>query len=185
MRLPIEMIGNKIRTIRKERGFTLETMANKTGLSKGLLSQVERGISQPSLDSLWRITRALDSSIVHFFEDVHQKHVHVIRKDKRRQMVFPESRGTFSLLSSGTNGKLGLMEVRLRPGDTVQDQILKQDGEECIVVIHGEITIRIGDEDYQLETGDSIYFDSTQSHLVENTGSKEAVLIWALTPPQL
>lgn len=185
MRLPIEMIGNKIRTIRKERGFTLETMANKTGLSKGLLSQVERGISQPSLDSLWRITRALDSSIVHFFEDVHQKHVHVIRKDKRRQLVFPESRGTFSLLSGGTSGKLGMMEVRLNPGDTVQDRFLKQDGEECIVVIRGEIIVRIGEDDYRLETGDSIYFDSSQSHIVQNTGDAEALLIWAFTPPQL
>lgn len=101
MRLPIETIGHKIRMIRKERGFTLEIMASKTGLSKGLLSQVERGISQPSLDSLWKITKALESPIIHFFEDIDQKQVHVTRVQKRRQLVFPESTGTYSLLSMG------------------------------------------------------------------------------------
>ncbi|WP_238933383.1 helix-turn-helix domain-containing protein [Brevibacillus choshinensis] len=101
MRLPIETIGHKIRMIRKERGFTLEIMASKTGLSKGLLSQVERGISQPSLDSLWKITKALESPIIHFFEDIDQKQVHVTRLQKRRQLVFPESTGTYSLLSMG------------------------------------------------------------------------------------
>ncbi|NGQ93703.1 helix-turn-helix domain-containing protein [Brevibacillus sp. SYP-B805] len=184
MRLPIEMIGNKIRMIRKERGFTLETMANKTGLSKGLLSQVERGISQPSLDSLWRITRALDSSIIHFFEDVNQKHVHLTRKEKRKQVIFPESSGTYSLLSAGSGGKLGLMEVRLQPGDTVCDQFIQQDGEECLVIIRGSVIVRVGEEVHQLQAGDSLYFASSQNRTVENAGDEEAVLVWALTPPQ-
>lgn len=185
MRLPIEMIGNKIRMIRKERGYTLETMANKTGLSKGLLSQVERGISQPSLDSLWRITRALDSSIVHFFEDVNQKHVYVTRKEKRKQVVFPESTGVYSLLSAGAGGKLGLMEVKLRPGEVIFDQFIQQDGEECIVVTKGSVLVRVGDEVHELQNGDSLYFASAQPHVVENGGDDEAILIWALTPPQL
>lgn len=185
MRLPIETIGNKIRTIRKERGFTLEIMATKTGLSKGLLSQVERGISQPSLDSLWKITKALESSIIHFFEDVDQKHVHVTRKEKRRQMVFPESTGVYSLLSAGGNTKLGLMEVRLDPGQVVSDRFVQQDGEECFVVSEGRIVVRFSDEEYQLSAGDSISFDSSKNHLVENNGSDEAVLIWAVTPPHI
>jgi transcriptional regulator with XRE-family HTH domain len=184
MRLPIETIGNKIRTIRKERGFTLEIMATKTGLSKGLLSQVERGISQPSLDSLWKITKALEASIIHFFEDVDQKHVHVTRKEKRRQMVFPESSGMYSLLSTGGNAKLGLVEVRLQPGQAVLDQFVQQEGEECLVLVKGQVTVRFSDEEYVLTAGDSIYFDSTKTHTVENNGLEEAVLIWAVTPPQ-
>jgi transcriptional regulator with XRE-family HTH domain len=185
MRLPIESIGNKIRMIRKEKGFTLETMANKTGLSKGLLSQVERGISQPSLDSLWKITRALEASIIHFFEDIDQKHVHVTRKEKRRQMVFPESTGTYSLLSSGGNAKLGMLEVRLQPGQMVMDKFVQAEGEECFVVTKGSVTVRVNDEEHVLGEGDSISFDSAKSHTIENTGEDEAVLIWAVTPPQL
>jgi transcriptional regulator with XRE-family HTH domain len=184
MRLPIESIGHKIRMIRKERGFTLEIMASKTGLSKGLLSQVERGISQPSLDSLWKITKALESPIIHFFEDIDQKQVHVTRTQKRRQLVFPESTGTYSLLSTGGSAKLGMLEVRLKPGDMALDKFVQTEGEECFTVISGSVTVRFNDEEYVLEAGDSISFDSSKSHSVENTGDEDAVLIWSVTPPQ-
>lgn len=185
MRLPIEMIGNKIRSIRKEKGFTLENMATKTGLSKGLLSQVERGISQPSLDSLWKITKALESSMVHFFEEIDQKHVHVIRKQKRRQLLFPDSTGIFSLLSAGGNAKLATLEVRLQPGETVKETVVQSEGEECLVIIAGNVTVRLGEEEYLLTEGDSLYLASTQTHQLENTGDSEAIIIWSVTPPQL
>lgn len=185
MRLPIEMIGNKIRTIRKEKGFTLENMASKTGLSKGLLSQVERGISQPSLDSLWKITKALEASMVHFFEEIDQKHVHVIRKHKRRHLLFPESTGTYSLLSAGGGAKLSMLEVRLQPGEIVRETLVQSEGEECLAIITGTVTVRLGEEEYILSEGDSLYLASTQSHQIENTGEDEAAIIWSVTPSQL
>jgi quercetin dioxygenase-like cupin family protein len=185
MRLPIEMIGSKIRTIRKEKGFTLENMATKTGLSKGLLSQVERGISQPSLDSLWKITKALESSMVHFFEEIDQKHVHLIRKHKRRQLLLPETNGSVTLLSASGNAKLAMLEVRLQPGEVVKDSFVQREGEECLTVTQGSIQVRLGEEEYLLETGDSMYLASAQSHIVENAGDEEAVIIWSITPPQL
>lgn len=174
MRLPIEMIGSKIRSIRKEKGFTLENMATKTGLSKGLLSQVERGISQPSLDSLWKITKALESSMVHFFEEIDQKHVHLIRKHKRRQLIFPESTGSVSLLSASGNTKLAMLEVRLQPGETVRDSFVQTEGEECLTVIQGSVLVRVGEEEYLLEKGDSMCLASAQYHSVENEGDEAA-----------
>ncbi|MBO8162250.1 MAG: helix-turn-helix transcriptional regulator [Brevibacillus sp.] len=184
MRLPIETIGQKIRTIRKEKGYTLEILAVKTGLSKGLLSQVERGISQPSLDSLWKITRALEASFVHFFEDIDQKHVHLIRKEERRKLLFPHSSGIYSLLATGGKAKLGMMEVRLMPGDQARDQFVQAEGEECLFVTKGTVKVYVSDEVFELEPGDSLYFDSFQPHLVANEGEEEAVILWALTPPQ-
>ncbi len=182
MRLPIELIGNKIRAIRKEKGLTLEMMAAKTGLSKGLLSQVERGVSQPSLESLWRITRALESSIVCFFEEIEQHRVHVVRKDKRRRIQFPDSSGTYSLLSAG-GGRLGMLEVRLRPGEAVRDRFIQQEGEECLVVTGGEVEVLVGDEELRLQTGDSLLFDGSQPRVVTNTGKEEAVIVWSFNSP--
>ncbi|WP_126425987.1 helix-turn-helix domain-containing protein [Brevibacillus marinus] len=184
MRLPIESIGHKIRTIRKEKGYTLEILAVKTGLSKGLLSQVERGISQPSLDSLWKITRALEASLVHFFEDIDQKHVHLIRREDRRQLLFPNSSGVYSLLAAGGKAKLGLLEVRLRPGEETRDRFVQADGEECLYLLKGNISVYVGDEVFRLKPEDSLYFDSSQPHVVVNEGHEEAVILWALTPPQ-
>ncbi|WP_232698372.1 helix-turn-helix domain-containing protein [Brevibacillus daliensis] len=184
MTLPIELIGNKIRAVRKEKGFTLEVMATKTGLSKGLLSQVERGISQPSLESLWRITKALEAPIIHFFEDVEQSHIHIVRKEKRRQMIFPDSSGTYSLLSGGGASRLAVMEVRLKPGDQAKDVFVSQDGEECLVVIEGELVIRLTDDEHHLEAGDSIYFDKAQLHTVSNVGEVDCLAIWTVSSPR-
>lgn len=184
MRLPIETIGQKIRAIRKGKGYTLETLAVKTGLSKGLLSQVERGISQPSLDSLWKITRALEASLVQFFEDIDQKHVHVIRREERRQLLFPNSNGVYSLLASGGKAKLGLLEVRLRPGEQTRDRFVQTDGEECLYLLKGNVAVYVGDEVFHLRSEDSLYFDSSQPRMVVNEGQEEAIILWALTPPQ-
>ena len=90
MKLPIERIGGKIRSLRKKQAQTLEDLSRSTGLSKGLLSQVERGISQPSLETLWKITKALDTSIVYFFEDVTHSQVQVVRRGERSKIVFSD-----------------------------------------------------------------------------------------------
>lgn len=185
MRLPIEMVGQKIRTVRKEKGYTLEILATRTGLSKGLLSQVERGISQPSLESLWRISKALEANFSYFFEEIDHNYVHVIRKEKRRMIVLPDSSGSYSLLSTGRNARLGVLEVRLQPGEETRDQLVQSEGEECLVIVTGTVNVRMGDEVIELNEGDSIYFDNAQSHTIVNTGSVEAIIIWTVSPPQL
>ncbi len=185
MRLPIEMVGQKIRTVRKEKGFTLEVLASRTGLSKGLLSQVERGISQPSLESLWRISKALGANFSYFFEEIDHNYVHIIRKDKRRMIVLPESTGTYSVLSTGRKARLGMLEVRLQPGEETRDQLVQHEGEECLVIVNGTVNVKMGDESFDLQTGDSVYFDNAQSHVISNTGNEEAVIIWSVTPPQI
>lgn len=185
MRLPIEMVGQKIRAIRKEKGYTLEILASRTGLSKGLLSQVERGISQPSLESLWRISKALESNFSYFFEEIDHNYVHLLKKEKRRQVVLPDSTGTYSLLSTGRNARLGVLEVRLKPGEETRDQLVQSEGEECLVIINGSVNVRMGEESFQLSEGDSVYFDNAQSHVITNMGNEEAVIIWTVTPPQL
>jgi uncharacterized cupin superfamily protein len=66
----------------------------------------------------------------------------------------------------------------------VVDKFVQSEGEECFTVIAGSVTARFNDEEHLLELGDSISFDSSKNHSVENTGEEEAVLIWTVTPPQ-
>lgn len=77
-----------------------------------------------------------------------------------------------------------MLEVKLQKGEMVVDKFVQGEGEECFVVTKGTVTVRFNDEEHVLEAGDSITFDSTKSHSVENTGEEEAVLIWSVTPPQ-
>jgi transcriptional regulator with XRE-family HTH domain len=182
MKLPIERIGGKIRSLRKKQAQTLEDLSQSTGLSKGLLSQVERGISQPSLETLWKITRALDTSIVHFFEDVAHTQVHVVRKEEKNQIIFPGSTGTCYVLGHTDSSRLRMLEIVLQPGETMRDQFLDREGEQCLVVSRGEIAIAVGEEEFILSEGDSLIFDSTLSHEAINQGSVPAAYIWSVNP---
>lgn len=182
MKLPIERIGGKIRSLRKKQAQTLEDLSQSTGLSKGLLSQVERGISQPSLETLWKITKALDTSIVHFFEDVAHTQIHVVRKEERNQILFPGTTGTCYVLGHTDNTRLRMLEVVLNPGETMKDHFLDREGEQCLVVTRGELSFRIGEEEFVLQEGDSLFFDSTLAHSAINKTDRPVTYIWSVTP---
>ncbi|RXT14994.1 helix-turn-helix domain-containing protein [Ammoniphilus sp. CFH 90114] len=182
MKLPIERIGGKIRSLRKKQAQTLEDLSQSTGLSKGLLSQVERGISQPSLETLWKITKALDTSIVHFFEDVAHTQVHLVRKEDRSQILFPGTTGTCYVLGHTDNSRLRMLEIVLKPGEKMKDQFLNREGEQCLVVTRGELTLSVGEEEYDLHEGDSLFFDSTLAHTASNDGNDTVTYIWSVTP---
>jgi transcriptional regulator with XRE-family HTH domain len=186
MKLPIEKIGNKIRTLRKQQSQTLEDMSKKTGLSKGLLSQVERGISQPSLETLWKITKALDASIISFFEDVSGVGVQVTRKEQRNQLVFPGmSGGTFYNLYQGNQPKLHLLEILLLPGEVAKEQFATNGGEQLIIVTAGVVGVLVEEQEYVLFEGDSIYFESFMEYSICNQGEQQAKMTWLVIPKKL
>ncbi|HJV44832.1 MAG TPA: XRE family transcriptional regulator [Bacillota bacterium] len=172
MNLPIERIGGKIRALRKKQAQTLEDLSQSTGLSKGLLSQVERGISQPSLETLWKITKALDTSIVHFFEDVSVNQVNIVRKEHRRQIVYPGTTAGFELLGQSNNSRLKMLELCIQSEESIDLQIVHSEGEESIIVLEGELSLKVGEEQYLLKEGDSIFFDSHLSPKLINEGQQ-------------
>lgn len=182
MKLPIERIGGKIRSLRKKQAQTLEDLSQSTGLSKGLLSQVERGISQPSLETLWKITKALDTSIVHFFEDVSHSQVHVVKRDERSKIVFPSISGTCYVLGHTDHTRLRMLEIILQPGETMRDEFPGREGEQCLVVTMGELFFQVGEDEYTLQAGDSVFFDSSLSHCSMNKTEEPASYIWSVTP---
>jgi quercetin dioxygenase-like cupin family protein len=89
------------------------------------------------------------------------------------------------LLSKGGNAKLGLIEVRLQPGDVARDRFVQQEGEECLVVTKGTVEVKAGEDTFYLKTGDSLHIDSIQQRVISNQGNEEAIILWAVTPPQL
>ncbi len=181
---PLKSIGEKIRQYRKEKRLTVEALASQCQLSAGLISQVERGLATPSLDSLWRITRALDIPLIALFDAEDEERVTVLRADQQKRLVLPESNVTYRMLSPGKrDDKIEFLSIILEPGTWTDGTLLVHQGEECGVVVQGEITVMIGDREYLLREGDSIYFDSTLPHRFFNRGKKVAVGIWAMTPP--
>lgn len=179
-------IGGEIRDLRKARRMTIKALSERTGLSIGHLSEIERGLSSPNVKALHDIAGALGVTISWFFHAADAaeagEHVYFVRAANRRHVHF-ESGITDELLSPHLRGKLELLLSRFPPGASSGASPYAHDGEEAGIVISGSLELWIADKRLLLEEGDSFGFESTLPHRYCNTGDKEAVVIWAITPP--
>jgi transcriptional regulator with XRE-family HTH domain len=171
--------GERVREIRKQKNFTLKELAEKTGLSIGLLSQIERRIVDPTVGTFWRICTALNIPIHHFFQGIEEEHI-VVRKDQRRLMELSDSSVRYHILSPNRLGKIEYLLVEIQPGEMVETELVSHPGEECGFIMQGEMKIILDQQEIYLYEGDSICFPSTTPHRYVNTGSTVALSIWAM-----
>lgn len=178
------MDGLRIRELRTDQGMTLSQLASQTGLSEGMISQVERGITDPSLETLRRISRALDLPLFQLFnqDDAAASRLAVLRKGRQVQITSPATNITYLRQSSG-RGQLEVLRGTLAPGGSSSAEPWSHPAEECVVVISGLLEIEIQGERISLEPGDSCHFDSTLPHRLLNISDEPTVFITAVTPP--
>lgn len=176
------MLGSRIRDLRRERGLTLRDLSSSTGLSTGLLSQVERGVTDPSLAALRRIARALEVPIFGLFQGEDAGEVAVVRRSRRMLVRSPGGGTTYARVSPGS-GRLELLEGRLDPGAASSDDPWSHPSEECVVVLSGEVVVEVNGGRHELGPGDSCYFDSRLPHRYINEGAAAATFLLAVTPP--
>lgn len=175
-------IGAALRRWRKNRGLTLQAVADRTGLSIGYLSQIERDLASPTLDNLWRICQVLNIPIHRLFAGNHVHGVQVVRRKERRIIRLPMSRVAYHLLTPPMRTKLEVLLVELEPGQSSEETI-SHEGEELGYVLQGRLKVRLGESEYILEEGDSIWFESHIPHRFINAGEDLCVSLWAMTPP--
>jgi transcriptional regulator with XRE-family HTH domain len=179
-------IGDEVRHLRKARGMTLAALSRASGLSQGYLSQVERGISSPSVKALHSISKALDVTISWFFmqgaDGEDELRDHVVRANNRRKLSFTGGI-TDELLSPNLGRQLELLRCTFAPGSESGDTPYSHHGEEAGVVLEGELDLWIGEKHVVLREGDSFAFESTIPHRYANRGERECVVVWAITPP--
>lgn len=181
-----DTVGREIKFLRKARDKKLVQLSKETGLSQGYLSQIERGISSPSIKALHSISRALGVTISWFFpgvvpEDGDVRDI-VVRADKRRKLSY-SSGITDELLSPDLGGELELLRCIFQPGSVSGDESYTHQGEEAGIVVTGVLHLWIGDEHIILNEGDSFSFSSSVPHRYANPSDSETIVIWAITPP--
>jgi transcriptional regulator with XRE-family HTH domain len=181
-----ERVGMEIRHLRKARGWTIAQLSRAAGLSQGYLSQIERGISSPSVKALHSIACTLDVNISWFFsppsDDDDQLRDFVVRADKRRHLNF-SSGITDELLSPNLGREIELLRCTFAPNSESGVEPYTHRGEEAGIIISGTLHLWIGEKQVVLNEGDSFAFSSETPHRYANPTDKEAVVIWAITPP--
>jgi transcriptional regulator with XRE-family HTH domain len=167
-------VGEKVRELRERKGLSLQDLANRTGYSSALLSQVENHFISPPLGGLIKIAKALEVRVGTFFGDEPRESYAIVRKDERKNISrFASKEGVsygYSYESLGFDKKDRQMEpflVTLEPATVKSEKLSSHDGEEFIFVLEGEMEAILGDHKDVLHPGDCIYYDSTIPHKVQ------------------
>lgn len=157
-----EPLGERLRRRRKSLGLTMEQVAVASGLSIGFISQIERGITAPSLTSLANVSRALDANLGDFFAEPAED-APLTRNAKRSQFSLGHNGMVYERVSANFPDKiLNSVIIHEPPGYRAEPNA--HEGEEIFYILKGALTVEVEGEVTVLEVGDSIHFRSTRTH---------------------
>jgi transcriptional regulator with XRE-family HTH domain len=187
-----QSIGARIRLRRNELKLSLRELAQQTELTASFLSQLERGHTNASVDSIRRICSALGISLLSLLpeeplpvspQSISKLYSPLVRANERPRISFPDIQVTYELFTPDLSRKMEGFFVRLEPGKGNIAHQLREPTEECIFVLSGKLTIELESGIYELNQHDSIYFEGIKLKKLANNSSEEAVWISIITPP--
>ncbi|HTV71823.1 MAG TPA: XRE family transcriptional regulator [Rhizobiaceae bacterium] len=178
------MLAGDLRALRKARGLKLAEVALKLGRSIGWVSQVERGLSQPSLADLRSFAELFAVPLSLFFShDVPEEAERgvIVRAGHRRTLGTSETGLVEELLSPDLGGSFEMLRSEFAPGAALAVEA-QRDTEDAGYVVSGRLDIEIGGVWHSLGAGDSFRF-SGKTYRWRNPGDVAAVVIWVVSPP--
>lgn len=175
-------LGERIKQRRLEKKLSLRDLAQQADLTASYLSQVERNLSVPSIESLRKISRALDIPMFYFFLETEPLSP-VVRRAERRTLVIPNANVTYELLTPSLNRKMEVIHATAHPDNGDIPLIPHTHTEECIVVLDGQLEIMVSEEIYQLGPGDAIYFEGILLQRLTPIGRDKTHYLSIVTPP--
>jgi transcriptional regulator with XRE-family HTH domain len=179
-----ELLARDIRALRKSRGLTLSEIALRLGRSVGWLSQVERGLSRPSISDLRTLAELFGVPVSLFFchdvADEAERGV-IVRAGRRRPLGTSDSGLVEELLSPDLGGSFEMVRSEFAPGAELAAPA-RRPTEEAGYVVSGRFDIEIDGHWHYLAAGDSFSF-AGKPFRWKNPGSEAAVVIWVISPP--
>lgn len=176
--------GPYIRELREGQGLSLRDLAAKCSVSASLLSQVERGVTTPSIQTLRAIAEALDASIFDLLSPAGTQ-TQVVQANRRRRVVLEEEHLRYELLSPNGARRLQVWMGRLDPGMSSGEEPSTHDTEEFIHVLSGRMRLEFASEVFELGPGDSVQYDGSMPHQILSVGDSKLEFISALSPAAL
>lgn len=168
----------RLKLLRKHKGWTLDQLAEKSGLTKSYLSKVERGLSVPSIAVALKLSHAMQVDVEQLFSDSYQQAAVTITRAGD-----PGSAGAmpplphFASIAAGVAPKKMLPFMVYPAPDFVASAFKEHAGEEFLFVHQGTIEIEFPQETVQLQTGDSVYFNALIPHRTRSIGAQQAQLL--------
>ncbi|MBU8923403.1 MAG: XRE family transcriptional regulator [Bacteroidales bacterium] len=177
-------IGSRIKKYRLAKGLTLKDIELKAKVSATHVSEIERGMTSPTVGALAKIAEAMGTDVAYFVEKKNVSKISVVTKNERKKMQFVDWGATYhSLTKDLPSPVISFLEVELDPGIARPEETSTHDGEEFALVTKGVMEIIIGEEKYILKEGDSIHYKSNKPHAMRNIGDAKCRAIWVTMPP--
>ncbi|MGF6856689.1 cupin domain-containing protein [Paraburkholderia sp. CI3] len=177
-----EMIGERLRELRSEHGMSLRELARLADVSPTLLSQVERSVTDPSLETMRRLAGVFGQSIASLFADPALPSVWVSKPGSRTVLMAAKGRVSYERLTGG-NGQLEVLRAVLEPGQESAAEPRGHPSSECAYVVAGVLRAEIGGVNYDLLAGESVSFDARLPHRYCNCSDQQTEVILSVTPP--
>ncbi len=178
------MIGQKIKDRRNELNLSLRDLGEMTGLTASFLSQIENGLTEPSISSLQKIATALRVPMFTFLNGGGQTE-QIVRRAERKKLSFPEPHLEYELLTNDLSRQMCGFLIHHKAGESHHAQQLYKATEEMLYVLEGELEIVVGENSYRLEPGDSIYYEGAQLASLLAAGEVDLTVLCMITPPAL
>lgn len=175
-------MGEQLHALRTEHGLSLRDLAARTGLSATLLSQVERGIREPSLKTLRALSTAFGASTSAMFAQPGPIPVHHSRPGERSRLQSPQGTVQYERLTP-SNGQLEVLRGVLQPGEMSSTEDWAHIAVECAYVLEGVVTIHVDGQRLPVSAGEALTFDAARPHRYVNEGDAPAVYLTVATPP--
>lgn len=167
-------MGERVRALRRERGWTLELLAERSGVSRAMISKLERGEKNPTLVVAARVAEGLGVSLSQLVGIEARREIVVVPKERRMVMRDPETGFERQLLSPSFGGELEFIRNVVPEGSTSGEFPPHRRGvEEYVVVEKGRLRAILGSEEHVLEEGDAAYFEADVAHRFDNAGVGE------------
>lgn len=165
-----EKLGARVRKYREKLGLSVEDLAKNAGIDPALIANIEEGNTYPAIGVMVKLSRSLGQRLGTFTDDQFREDPLIVRESERKEEAMPH-RGTnpngyhYYLLGKGkTDRHMEPFFIKIEPSESME--LSSHEGEEFIIVVSGEVVLRYGQNTYQLQEGDSMYYNSVVPHQV-------------------
>ncbi len=175
-------VGINLRRLRSKRGLSLQQLAQRSGVSRAMLGQIELGRSAPTINLLWKIARALDVTFSALITRQDEVAPRVLSAADAKLLT--NQQGTFTsraLFPFDEPRRNEFYELRLKAGGQEQAHPHPPGTLENLVVTAGSLEITVGETAHRLRTGDAILFTADVPHTYRNPGAVDAVIYLVMT----
>jgi transcriptional regulator with XRE-family HTH domain len=177
-------VGRNVRSGRVRLGWTLDDLAGRSGVSKGMLVQVEQARTNPSIATICRLATALGTSVADLVDAAEAPATQVVRAGDGIVLWRGANGGAGKLMvGSGTSDQVELWDTTFAPGDALESEPHAAGTRELLLIIDGELTLEVAGHDHLLGPGDAVAFVADRQHAYRNRSKKPLRLTMSVVHP--